>query len=634
MRLSIVIPYYNAEPYTSELLNVLAPQMQEDMECIVIDDGSNPKFTTDHEWVKVIRKKNGGAASARNKGLDIAKGEYICFIDSDDLVPEYYVEKILEEIERSHADVIDFSWRSLDSTGTQFNFKLNSTSDYLKNPSVCTRAFKKSYIGNSRMNEQKDATEDEDFARKLGYLEKGRFTHSAITDYMYLYRTGIPESNVKSFKAGLTKTKRIVYHYDKVTRGMTWLLEEIKAEDMVNEVCLVTGRNEIPELKRYCQIMKQVPIWGHELRGDPYGKFTLIEPPIKAQLVLYCGTVHHVNGITTFLYNTCQQLKSYYDILLLFDSFDAYQLERFTKIVRVMKNNPIKKIACDALILNRLNDVIPPNIIYKRTIQVCHTCYFPQYSMPWNRDFIVNVSQFSKDTWGKASEKGVVIHNMSFPESNELMLVSATRMLANDKGENENRFRKLAQMLNDNNIPFVWLNFSDKPMPNPPKNFINMAPRVNIQSFIKRADYLVQLSDVEAYSMSILEALTLNTPVISTAFPSLYEAGFKDGVTGYVVPYNMIFDVKKLLTIPKFNFEYDNNAIIKQWKDILEAPIPERKTEPVISDSIRVKVLKSFQDKYTGRMIPKGYTTFTYQRVREILEVQRLRKVKLIEVEY
>ena len=107
-----------------------------------------------------------------------------------------------------------------------------------------------------------------------------------------------------------------------------------------------------------------------------------------------------------------------------------------------------------------------------------------------------------------------------------------------------------------------------------------------------------------------------------------------DGVTGYTVPYDMKFDVRKLLTIPKFEFEYDNKAIIKQWKDILESPVPERKSEPTKGNNVRVKVLRSFQDKYTGRMIPKGYTTFTHQRVKEILEVQRLRRVKLIEVEF
>ena len=101
MRLSIIIPYYNTKNYTKELLDALAPQMTEEVECIVVDDGSDEKFATEHKWVKIIHKKNGGPASARNRGIDESKGEYIVFIDSDDMVPDYYVKKILEEIDRT-----------------------------------------------------------------------------------------------------------------------------------------------------------------------------------------------------------------------------------------------------------------------------------------------------------------------------------------------------------------------------------------------------------------------------------------------------------------------------------------------------------------------------------------------------
>lgn len=51
MKLSIIIPYYNGEPYTSELLDVLAPQMTKAVECLVIDDGSPKAFETKYEWV-------------------------------------------------------------------------------------------------------------------------------------------------------------------------------------------------------------------------------------------------------------------------------------------------------------------------------------------------------------------------------------------------------------------------------------------------------------------------------------------------------------------------------------------------------------------------------------------------------
>lgn len=640
IKLSIVIPYYNAEEYIGELLAVLEKQIIDEVEVILVDDGSKEPFKTDKAWVQVHRKENGGCASARNVGLMYAKGEYIQFLDADDLVPSYFIEKLLEKIEEQ-PDMIDYSWKSLNKDGLQQGCKLRNSSDRLKNPSVCTRCFKRTFLGDVRFNEKKDSTEDEDFSRKVGYLDpENEFKHTAITDYMYYYRTGVDNSKVKRFKKGMMRTKRIVYHYKHVTKNMTWLLEEIKKEDEVNEVWLITGQNDIPELKRYCQIAASINIWGHELRGEPYHSYTQIDPAIKTDILMYCEYMNKVGGIGTFLYNTIQHLKKDYDIILMYDDFPPEQIEKLSKLVPVYRNDGRRAIVCDTIILNRLKDKIPPDVMYNRSIQMCHACLQRLFKIPHDSDYLVNVSQAAKDSWGDEAKDGIVINNLSYPEADELLLVSATRMQAGDKGENDKRIRKLAEMMNEKDIPFTWLNFSDKGLTNPPKNFINMEPRLNIQSFIKRADYLVQLSDLEAYSMSVLEALNLNTAVLATPFPSLFEEGFVDGKTGYVIPYDMKFDVEKILTIPKFNFRYDNQKIINQWKELLSRPGSKRVTASSFTERsfgpkeelIRVRVLKNFKDKYTNMTICPGERMMEKKRVEEILKTQKRKKLKLIEV--
>ena len=110
IKLSIIIPYYNAEPYTRELLDVLAPQITDEVEVIVVDDGSDVPFDTDHNFVSIIRQQNKGCASARNCGLDKAIGDYISFIDADDLVSRNFVSKIIEKT-KDEPDVIDLSWK-------------------------------------------------------------------------------------------------------------------------------------------------------------------------------------------------------------------------------------------------------------------------------------------------------------------------------------------------------------------------------------------------------------------------------------------------------------------------------------------------------------------------------------------
>ena len=612
--LSILIPYYNAEQYIGELLAALRPQIRKNVEVLLCDDGSDKPFKTRYQWIKVIRQDNKGGAAAKNTLLNNAKGEYIAFIDADDLIPPYYVEKLLKEIERSKADVIDFSWKSLTKGGTQFNYKLRKSTDRLKNCSVCTRSFKKSYLGKLRLNENKDATYDEDYSRRVGFLVDNH-KHSSITDYMYYYRTAIDDSSIHKFKQGLKHTKRIVYHYEHVTKNMGWLLDEIKEEDESNEVWLITNQNEIPELSRYCQIASDdVGIWGHVLRGEPYSKFTLIMPPIKTDILIYTEYMNVVGGMATWLYNTCQVLKQYYSITIMYDKFPQEQIDRLSKVVSVVKNVG-QSISCDSLIVSRLTDKIPGNVIYNKSIQMCHACKQKIIQLKNECDYLVNVSQASKDSWGDASKDGIVIRNLSYVEADELLLVSATRMQVGDKGDNDKRFRQLANMLNEKGIKFTWLNFSDKGLIDPPVNFINAGAKVNVQNIIKRADYLVQLSDQEACPFVVIEALSLNTPILATPFESLFELGFVDGKTGYVIPYDMDFDVGKLLNIPKFNFKYDNETIINQWKELLSKP-------PLPADT-KIKVMHDYYDLKLKKMQHRG----------DVLMVKKRRAIELAQNE-
>ncbi len=604
IRLSIIIPYYKAEPYTSQLLDMLAPQIRDEVEVFVIDDGSPEPFKTKYSWCNVIRKENGGCATARNAGLERATGDYVCFIDADDMIPKYFIERIFKKISEKPYDVIDFSWKSLSNEGPQHNYSLKSDDSWLPNPSVCTRCFKRSFIGDIRFNELKDSTEDEDFSRKIGFLDKnGDFIHGAIPSYMYFYRTAITDSKIKRFKAGRMKTKRVTYYYDKVTKDMTWLLDEIKHEDEKNEVWLLTNHNEIPELKRYCQIHAPMKMWTHYLRGQQIGGIEIISVPKVYDTIIYCEFANTVGGIATFVYEWCLMMHKDHQILFMYDRMDEKQLIRLRKIVDCERQGGQLR-ECDTLILNRLTDKIPTNVVCKKVVQMVHACVQKNYHISQDRDYIINVSQAAKDSWGEASKRGIVIHNPMFVNAKRILrLVSATRIGAVDKGSNDSRYVMLANMLHKEGIPFIWLNFSDKPLPNAPKDFVNMPARLDVQGYIRQSDYLVQLSDVEAYSMSILEALCNDTPVICTPIPSVMEQGVVDGKNGYIIPYDMDFDVKKLLNVPFFHYDYDNDSIKREWEKILNAK-PTKATEAA---SIRLQIIvERFYDLELKREFRRG----------------------------
>lgn len=90
-RLSIIIPVYNAEEYLDRCLVSVIEQSFSSYEVILVDDGSTDssplicdRYSATDPRFRTIHKKNGGVSSARNAGLDLAKGEFIMFVDSED----------------------------------------------------------------------------------------------------------------------------------------------------------------------------------------------------------------------------------------------------------------------------------------------------------------------------------------------------------------------------------------------------------------------------------------------------------------------------------------------------------------------------------------------------------------------
>ena len=90
---SVIIPAYNIERYISRCLDSIMAQTYNNLEIIVIDDGSKDQtaeilddYQKRDSRIIVVHKENGGVSSARNNGLDIATGDYISFVDGDDLI--------------------------------------------------------------------------------------------------------------------------------------------------------------------------------------------------------------------------------------------------------------------------------------------------------------------------------------------------------------------------------------------------------------------------------------------------------------------------------------------------------------------------------------------------------------------
>ena len=117
MRFSIIVPVYNAEPYLEECLDSIRAQTCGDYEVICVNDGSSDaswdilqqRAFTD-ERIRVVDKANGGPSSARNDGIRLAQGDYLCFLDADDMLEPIALESLNRALENYEFDAVVFGW--------------------------------------------------------------------------------------------------------------------------------------------------------------------------------------------------------------------------------------------------------------------------------------------------------------------------------------------------------------------------------------------------------------------------------------------------------------------------------------------------------------------------------------------
>lgn len=109
---SIIIPVYNVEKYIEKCIDTVLRQSHYNLEIILVDDGSSDasgiicdEYAQKDKRIKVIHKKNEGVSVARNIGIDMATGEYVCFSDADDFLQLDYVEYLLKMVLDNGADI-------------------------------------------------------------------------------------------------------------------------------------------------------------------------------------------------------------------------------------------------------------------------------------------------------------------------------------------------------------------------------------------------------------------------------------------------------------------------------------------------------------------------------------------------
>ena len=207
-KISVIVPVYNTEEYLEKCICSLRNQTYSDLEIIIVDDGSNKparllcdKLAKEDSRIIVVHKQNGGLSSSRNTGIEVASGEYISFLDSDDYVADDFYATLLGAVKDettiacSHIVRVDENGVLTHRNDPHIDGGQISMQDYVcelllhvGDVSTCSKLFPRKIIGNIRFDESK-LNEDLLFMMEIA-TKASMLSFTGKIGYYYLVRSG------------------------------------------------------------------------------------------------------------------------------------------------------------------------------------------------------------------------------------------------------------------------------------------------------------------------------------------------------------------------------------------------------------------------------------------------------------
>ncbi len=226
MLFSVIIPIYNAEKTLRRCLDSLVPQIGRQAELILINDGSTDgtdgicrEYAENHASIRYIAQKNRGVSAARNRGLQAASGEYVSFVDSDDLVSLDYFTVLAQ---RPEVDLLVFG-EQISQNGKVTNSiiptALAAAQNYesfteafvrSRNGSPCNKRFRRSILMENGITFPEDLRIGEDFVFCLCYLTHAR-SAAAVEACAYLIDESDSMSNSRKYNPDITSQALLNY---------------------------------------------------------------------------------------------------------------------------------------------------------------------------------------------------------------------------------------------------------------------------------------------------------------------------------------------------------------------------------------------------------------------------------------
>lgn len=205
IKISIIVPVYNVEKYIIKCLESVKRQSFDNFECLIIDDGSKDnsielaeKYVKDDNRFKIYHKENGGLSDARNYGINLSKGEYLFFLDSDDYIADTLLADAYQMAKKYDSDIVCFDMMYVYEDGRDNEISSGGdfeVTSYQENKSLI-------FINNSANNKLYKRTflEDKRFIKGMWYEDlavvpawlarANNVSHVGKALYYYVQRSG------------------------------------------------------------------------------------------------------------------------------------------------------------------------------------------------------------------------------------------------------------------------------------------------------------------------------------------------------------------------------------------------------------------------------------------------------------
>ena len=235
---SVIVPVYNVQDYLERCVNSILAQTYQDFELILVDDGSTDnspaicdRYQARDARVQVYHKENGGPCTARNMGLDLAKGKYICFVDSDDYIESVLLEKIVAVMEQQGIDWCGFGMVTEDLDGKVLNVVAYLPLEYTVQDEKSRMIFLLKYLLNYRTGwEQCNHIYRNSIIQENGIRFKGNqvaFAEDLLFSFEYW-----------QYAISCVIMKDIMYHYVQHSQSLMWKAKERNVLPEIHELAL------------------------------------------------------------------------------------------------------------------------------------------------------------------------------------------------------------------------------------------------------------------------------------------------------------------------------------------------------------------------------------------------------------